>query len=83
MLTTAGNLTIFASQGGIVNVANATTGEVVYRFNTNSASNSGPSTYLVDGKQYITFALGGLPSFGSAPDDNPVNHASILVTFGL
>ena len=83
MLTTAGNLTIYASQGGLVTVANATTGEVVYTFNTNSTSHSGALTYLVDGKQYVTFALGGLPQFGSAPDDNPVNHSSIMVTFGL
>lgn len=83
MLTTAGNLTMFASQGGRVTVTNATTGEVVYTFNTNSTSHSGGITYLVDGKQYVTFALGGLPQFGSAPDDNPVNHSSLMITFGL
>jgi|TARA_B100000315_G_scaffold259461_1_gene315623 alcohol dehydrogenase (cytochrome c) len=82
MLTTAGNLTIFATQGGMVHAVNATTGEVLYTFNTNSTSHSGPATYLVDGKQLVTFALGGLPTFGSAPDDNPVNHSSIMVTFG-
>jgi len=82
MLTTAGNLTIFASQGGVVHVVNATTGDVVYTFNTNSASHSGPITYALEGRQQITFALGGLPTFGSAPDDNPVNHASIMVSFG-
>ena len=56
---------------------------MIYTFNTNSTSHSGAITYLVDGQQYITFALGGLPQFGSAPDDNPVNHSSIMVTFGL
>jgi PQQ-dependent dehydrogenase (methanol/ethanol family) len=83
MLTTAGGLTIFAEQGGTVNVTNAETGAVLYTFNANSASKSGPMTYVVDGKQYIAFAFGGLPTFGSAPDDNPVNHASIMVAFGL
>jgi len=83
MLTTAGNLTIFASQAGMVHVVNATTGEVLYTFNTGTASHAGPITYLSDGEQQITFALGGLPQFGSAPDDNPVNHGSLLVTFGL
>lgn len=83
MLTTGGNLTIYASQGGLVTVANATTGEIVYTFNTNSTSHSGGITYLVDGKQHIAFALGGLPQFGSAPDDNPVNHSSLIVSFGL
>ena len=83
MMTTAGNLTAFASQAGMVHVVNATTGEVLYTFNASTASHSGPITYLSDGQQQITFALGGLPTFGSAPDDNPVNHGSILVTFGL
>ena len=61
----------------------ATTGEVLYTFNTNSASKSGPATYLVNGQQQVTFAFGGLPTFGSAPEDNPVNHANIMVTFGF
>ena len=51
-------------------------------FNANSASHSGPITYALDGRQQITFALGGLPPFGSAPDDNPISHANIMVTFG-
>ncbi len=83
MLTTAGNLTIFASQGGMVYVANAATGEVLYRFNTGSASHAGGMTYEANGEQLIAFALGGLPTFGSAPEDNAVNHASIMVAFGL
>jgi len=83
MLTTAGNLTIFANQAGLVHVTNADTGEILYTFNANSASKAGPMTYVAGGEQYITFPFGGLPSFGSAPDDNPVNHASVMVTFGL
>ena len=83
MLTTAGNLVVFASQGGMVHAVNATTGEVLYQFNTGSASHAGGMTYQVNGKQQFTFALGGLPTFGSAPEDNPVNHASVMVTFGL
>ena len=83
MLTTAGNLTVFASQGGMVYAVDATTGEVLYQFNTGSASHAGGMTYEVNGQQQITFALGGLPTFGSAPEDNAVNHASIMVTFGL
>ena len=81
MLTTAGNLTIFATAGGTVYVTNATTGEVVYNFSANSTSKSGPLTYAVGGKQQITFAFGGLPTFSSAPEDNPVNNSGIMVTF--
>jgi len=83
MLTTGGNLTIFADQGGQIYVTNATTGEVLYNFSTNSTSKSGPSTYLVGGEQRITFALGGTPQFGSAGDDNPVNHSSVMISLGL
>ena len=82
MLTTAGNLTIYATQGGLVTIVNATTGEIVYSFNTNSTSHSGPITYVDGGEQLITFALGGQPTFGSAPDDNKTNHSSLMVTFG-
>ena len=82
MLSTAGNLTIFATAGGTVYVTNATTGEVVYNFSANSASKSGPMTYAVGGRQQITFAFGCLPTISSAPEDNPVNNAGVMVTFG-
>jgi glucose dehydrogenase len=83
MLTTAGNLTFFASQDGMVHATNATTGEILYTFNANSSSKSGPSTYLANGQQFVAFAFGGLPTFGSAPDDNPVNHSSVMIGFSL
>lgn len=83
MLTTAGNLTIYATRGGEIVVVNATNGQIVFQLDTNTGSFSGPITYMSDGKQQITFALGGLPAFGSSPDDWQVSDGSMLVTLGL
>ena len=64
MLTTAGNLVFYATQGGEFRAVNATTGEVLYSFNTGTAAKAGPITYTQNGKQYVVQALGGLPGFG-------------------
>ena len=45
MLTTAGNLTIYTTQGGDFTVANATTGEILYSINLGTAAKAGPITY--------------------------------------
>jgi alcohol dehydrogenase (cytochrome c) len=83
MMTTAGGLTVWATQGGELTVADASSGKVVWQLNANTTSKSGPMTYVVDGKQQITFALGGTGGFGSVTKDwNNVNQASILVTIG-
>ena len=82
MLATAGNLAIWATQGGEITVANSNNGQILWQLDTNTASKSGPMTYMVDGKQLITWALGGSPGFGSAPDDWNVNHASFVITIG-
>ncbi|MCZ6553303.1 MAG: hypothetical protein O7A67_05815, partial [SAR324 cluster bacterium] len=82
MLATAGGLAVWATQGGELTVANASNGEILWQMDTNTASKAGPITYMVDGKQRITWALGGSPGFGSAPDDWNVNHASFVITIG-
>ena len=64
MLTTAGNLVFYATQGGEFRAVNATTGEVLYSLNTGTAAKAGPITYTQNGKQYVVQALGGLPGFG-------------------
>ncbi len=64
MLTTAGNLTFYATQGGEFRAVDATTGKVLYSLNTHITSKSGPMTYTHKGKQYVVQALGGLPGFG-------------------
>jgi alcohol dehydrogenase (cytochrome c) len=81
MLTTAGNLTIYTTQGGGFTVANATTGAVLYSLNTGIAAKSGPITFSNGGKQYIVQALGGTPGFGRDEAWNAeFGHAIIAFT---
>jgi glucose dehydrogenase len=64
MLTSAGNITAYTTQGGEFRVVNATTGQILYSLNLGTAAKAGPATYLHNGKQYIVQALGGTPGFG-------------------
>ncbi len=64
MLTTAGNITVYTTQGGGFTVADATSGKVLYSVNLGVAAKSGPITYSHNGKQYIVQPLGGTPGFG-------------------
>jgi alcohol dehydrogenase (cytochrome c) len=83
MLTTAGGLAIWATQGGELTVADATNGKVLWQLNANTTAKSGPITYMVDGQQQITFALGGSGGFGSVADDwKNTNHGSMVITLG-
>jgi alcohol dehydrogenase (cytochrome c) len=83
MLTTAGGLTIWATQGGELTVADATNGKILWQLNANTTAKSGPITYMVDGQQQITFALGGSGGFGSVADDwKNTNHGSMVITLG-
>jgi len=82
MLTTAGNITVYTTQGGGFTVADATNGKVLYSMNLGVAAKSGPITYSHAGKQYIVQALGGLPGFGR---DEPwkSEFGSMVVGFTL
>jgi glucose dehydrogenase len=64
MLTTAGNLVFYATQGGEFRAVNASTGEILYSLATGTAAKSGPITYMHNGKQYVVQALGGTAGFG-------------------
>jgi len=82
ILTTAGNITVYTTQGGGFTVADATNGKVLYSMNLGVAAKSGPITYSHAGKQYIVQALGGLPGFGR---DEPwkSEFGSMVVGFTL
>ena len=80
MLTTAGNLTIYTTQGGEFRAVNATTGEILYSMNLHTAAKAGPITYQHNGKQYVVQALGGLPGFGRDEAHN-AEFGSIVVGF--
>lgn len=82
MLTTAGNITAYSTQGGVITVLNATTGEELFSLNTSSANDAAGATYMVNGKQHIAFTFGGLPVFGTA-GDIPVNSAGLIVSLSL
>ena len=83
MLTTAGNLTIFTTQGGLFQVADATTGKVLYSMELGTAAKAGPSTFMVNGKQMIVQAVGGLPGFGRDEQYPGLNFGSMVVAFEL
>ena len=64
MLTTAGNLTVYTTQGGGFTVANASTGEVLYTLNLGIAAKAGPDHLHAQRQAVIVQALGGTPGFG-------------------
>jgi glucose dehydrogenase len=82
MLTTAGNITAYSTQGGEFTVANASTGEILYRLNLGTAAKAGPMTFMHGGKQYIVQALGGTPGFGR---DEPwgAEFGNVIAAFTL
>lgn len=59
--TTAGQVVLSGDLDGYFLVLDATSGELLYRFNTGGAIGGGVATYEVHGKQYIAVAT-GLPS---------------------
>lgn len=82
MLTTAGNITVYTTQGGGFTVTDARSGKVLYSVNLGVAAKSGPITYLQNGKQYIVQAVGGTPGFGR---DEPwkAEFGNMVVAFTL
>lgn len=64
MLTTAGNITVYTTQGGTFKVVDAKTGKELYSKDLNIAAKSGAMTFKHNGKQYIVQALGSLAQFG-------------------
>ncbi len=82
MLTTAGGITVYTTQGGGFTVTDANSGKVLYSVNLGVAAKSGPITYSHNGKQYIVQAVGGTPGFGR---DEPwkAEFGSMVVGFAL
>lgn len=82
MLTTAGNITVYSTQGGEFTVADATTGKVVFQVNLGTAAKAGPITFKHNGKQMFVQALGGTPGFGRDEAWN-AEFGSLVVAFRL
>lgn len=64
MLTTAGGITVYTTQGGTFKVVDEANGKVLYTINLGTAAKSGPLTFMHKGKQMIVQALGGQAQFG-------------------
>ena len=81
MLTTAGNVTVYGSSNGDINVVNATSGENLWTFPANITHKAGPMTYELDGKQYIAQLSGGVQLGGAAFLLNTAPDGGMLYVF--
>ncbi len=64
-LTTAGNLVFQGTADGRFVAYNATTGEKLWESPTGTGVVAAASTYMIDGKQYVSIAVGWGGVFGS------------------
>jgi quinohemoprotein ethanol dehydrogenase len=65
-LTTAGNLVFQGAADGRLVAYNATSGEKLWESPTGTGIVAGPATYLIDGVQYVSVAVGWGGVFGEA-----------------
>jgi quinohemoprotein ethanol dehydrogenase len=76
VVSTAGNLVFVGRNRGQLEARNATTGALLWSFQTGAGANSTVTSYERDGQQYLTFLAGGNALAGTTHGDN-------LWTFGL
>lgn len=57
-MTTAGNLVFHGDWEGWFKALDATTGEVLWKFNVGSGMGAGPMTFKLGGKQYVAIVVG-------------------------
>ncbi|TWH20534.1 PQQ-dependent dehydrogenase, methanol/ethanol family [Prauserella rugosa] len=83
-LTTAGNLVFAGTPTGEFLALHAETGEELWKFQCGSGHHSSPSTYTVDGKQYVTVPVGwGGWLEGIVPGMSGQGKGASLITFCL
>jgi alcohol dehydrogenase (cytochrome c) len=68
--STAGNLVFVGRNNGELQAFNASTGEIVWRFQTGAGANSTPAIFEHRGRQMIAFYAGGNSLAGSAHGDS-------------
>jgi alcohol dehydrogenase (cytochrome c) len=84
LLSTAGNLVFAGEPTGEFNALNASTGELLWQFQTGSGIHSNPVTYSVGGKQYVAVPSGwGGWIEGFAPELYGGTRGSALFVFAL
>ena len=77
MLSTAGGLVFYTSQNADFQAVDAASGEILYSVNLGTTPKSGPITYMLDGKQYVVQALGGVPGWGY--EEHGLEHGNLVV----
>jgi alcohol dehydrogenase (cytochrome c) len=83
-LATGGDLVFAGEPSGEFNALDARTGEQLWQFQCGSGHHSSPSTYTVDGRQYIAVPVGwGGWAEGFLPGMLGAGHGSALIVFAL
>jgi alcohol dehydrogenase (cytochrome c) len=84
VLTTAGDLVFAGTPSGRFVALDARSGELLWQFNCGSGHHSSPSTYSVDGKQYIAVPVGwGAWVEGFLPGMMGGPHGQAMFVFSL
>ncbi|MDF3808801.1 MULTISPECIES: PQQ-dependent dehydrogenase, methanol/ethanol family [Rhodopseudomonas] len=82
-LTTAGNLVFQGTADGRFIAYNATTGEKLWESPTGSGVVAAASTYLIDGKQYVSVAVGWGGVFGLSQRATELQSPGTVYTFAV
>ena len=84
VLATGGDLVFAGEPSGEFNAFNARTGELLWQFQTGSGHHSSPTTYSIDGKQYVAVPVGwGAWVEGFLPGMLGAPHGDALYVFAL
>jgi alcohol dehydrogenase (cytochrome c) len=84
VLATGGDLVFAGEPSGEFNALDARTGELLWQFQCGSGHHSSPTTYSVDGRQYIAVPVGwGGWAEGFLPGMLGAGHGSALLVFAL
>jgi quinohemoprotein ethanol dehydrogenase len=82
-LTTAGNLVFQGTADGRFVAYNAKTGEKLWESPVGTGAVAAPATYMVDGKQYVSIAVGWGGVFGLAARATETNSPGTVYTFAV
>ncbi|MFC3574498.1 PQQ-dependent dehydrogenase, methanol/ethanol family [Streptomyces yaanensis] len=84
VLATGGDLVFAGKPSGEFNAFNAHTGQLLWQFQTGSGHHSSPTTYSVDGRQYIAVPVGwGSWVEGIVPAMLGASHGDAVFAFAL
>jgi alcohol dehydrogenase (cytochrome c) len=84
VLTTGGNLVFAGEPTGEFNALDASSGELLWQFQCGSGHHSSPSSYSIDGRQYVAVPTGwGAWTEGFLPGMLGAGQGSSLIVFAL